>query len=90
MTQEERLELLKADLQMTTGAFDNYLKHLLETADRMIRQEGILLTESAADETLRIMYAAYLYRRRADPTAVMPRMLRYALNNALFRQKAVT
>lgn len=90
MSQEERLVLLKADLQMTTGVFDNYLNHLLETANQMIRQEGIILTDSVADETLRIMYAAYLYRRRADPAAVMPRMLRYALNNALFRQKAVT
>ena len=33
------------------------------------------------------MYAAYLYRKRADDAPVMPRMLRYALNNRLFSQK---
>ncbi len=33
-------------------------------------------------------YAAYLYRKRKDEKAAMPRMLRYMLNNRLFRQKA--
>lgn len=33
------------------------------------------------------MYAAYLVRKRATEEA-MPRMLRWALNNRLFSQKA--
>ena len=35
-----------------------------------------------------VMYAAYLFRKRADEgSPQMPRMLRYALNNRLFSQK---
>lgn len=87
MTTVERLILLKADLQLMTGAFDTYLAQLLQTAEEFIKREGIELSESVEDEQLRVMYAAYLYRKRADPAAVMPRMLRWALNNRLFGQK---
>lgn len=84
----ERLALLKMDLQLMTAAFDDYLLRLLDSAEKMIIREGITLTDSAEDEQLRIMYAAYLYRKRADDTNAMPRMLRWALNNRLFSQKA--
>ena len=33
------------------------------------------------------MYAAYLYRKRREATAEMPRMLRWALNNRVFSGK---
>ena len=39
------------------------------------------------DGGLMVMYAAWLYRKRANDEAVMPRMLRYALNNRLMPQK---
>lgn len=92
MTDTERLEILKADLQLMTPAFDGYLRHLLQVASENIQEEGIKLTESAADEHLQIMYAAYLYRKRAESQnnsyqQAMPRMLRWALNNRLFSQK---
>lgn len=87
MKQDELLALLKVDLQLTTSAFDSYLRVLLESAELQIQREGISLTASADDMQLRIMYAAYLYRSRADPEAAMPRMLRYALNNRLLSQK---
>ena len=79
--------LLKADLQLTTTAFDTYLDQLLDAAEGFIGREGIKLADSADHDQLRVMYAAYLYRNRAKDNPVMPRMLRWALNNELMRQK---
>lgn len=88
MTQDERLSLLRLDLQLSNKEFDSYLLQLLDSAAQMIAREGIRLTDSVEDEQLRVMYAAFLYRKRAADNPVMPRMLRYALNNRLFSQKA--
>lgn len=87
MTREERRTLLKADLQLMTDAFNVYLDQLLDAAEQFINGEGNTLTDSAEDEQLRVMYAAYLYRSRAKDDAEMPRMLRWALNNRLFGKK---
>lgn len=88
MTDSERLVLLKADLEIIPAntSKDEYLSKLLAAADEYIATEGIELTDSVGDAQLAVMYAAYLYRKRAvnEP---MPRMLRYALNNRLFAQK---
>lgn len=88
MAQEDLIKLIKIDLQLMTSAFDGYLSQLLAAADEMITREGIQLTASAEDDQLRIMYTAYLYRKRAGDAPQMPRMLRWALNNRLFGQKA--
>lgn len=88
MTDEMRLAMLKADLQLMTNGVDAYLNQQLRATEQMIAREGIILTDSAEDEQLRIMYAAHLYRKRADDANAMPRMLRWALNNRLFSQKA--
>lgn len=90
MTAVERREILKADLQLMTAAFDNYLDHLLTASEQMIQREGIVLKDTAEDEQLRIMYAGYLYRKRSGDSPTMPRMLRFALNNRLFSQKGAT
>lgn len=87
MTDADRIALLRQDLQNPPAASDTYLTHLLATAEERIAKEGIILTESVGDEDLRIMYAAYLYRKRGKDDNPMPRMLRYALNNRLFSQK---
>lgn len=87
MTDEERLDLLKADLQYPPAANDTYLKHLLQVAEEEISKEGIKLGTSVSNEHIRIMYAAYLYRKRAAPETAMPRMLRWALNQEIFRKK---
>lgn len=90
MTVDERLILLKADLELMGSIKDAYLKHLLAVAEEEIAREGIRLTDSVSDENLRIMYAAYLYRKRAAEITTMPRMLRWALNNRLMKQKGAT
>ena len=89
MTDETILAMLKVNLQIIAGNTlqDEYLRNLIATARQMITREGIMLTDSIEDGNLVVMYAAYLYRKRADDAPVMPRMLRYALNNRLFAQK---
>lgn len=89
MTDETILATLKVNLQIIAGNTlqDEYLRNLIATARQMITREGIMLTDSIEDGNLVVMYAAYLYRKRADDAPVMPRMLRYALNNRLFSQK---
>lgn len=89
MTNETILAMLKVNLQIIAGNTlqDAYLQNLIETAKQMITREGITLADTIEDGNLVVMYAAYLYRKRADDSPVMPRMLRYALNNRLFSQK---
>lgn len=87
MTDETILEMLKANLQLINTLQDGYLSNLITAARQMITREGITLTDTIEDGNLVVMYAAYLYRKRAEDAPVMPRMLRYALNNRLFSQK---
>lgn len=88
MTDAEILTMLKSNLQILTSAYDTYLAQLVTVAESEIAREGITLSLSDLnDVNIVVMYAAYLYRKRADDTPVMPRMLRYALNNRLFAEK---
>jgi len=89
MTDETMLELLKFNLEIISQntLYDDYLLTLLRVAEQMITREGITLAASEEDANLVVMYAAYLYRKRAEDTPVMPRMLRWALNNRLFSEK---
>lgn len=88
MTSEEKLKLLKQDLQMLTAANDDFLKSLIQTAETAMQREGIELVESDMDIDMAVVqYAAYLFRKRASNETSMPRFLRYRLNNILFSQK---
>lgn len=89
MLTADKLQILKLDLQITTTAYDELLLQMLAAAADMISREGITLDPKKAEDTqLVIMYAAYLYRKRRDENPAMPRMLRWALNNRLFSEKA--
>lgn len=103
MTDAELLTMTKANLQLMTPAFDDFISMLIQVSKKSIEQEGIVLDVSdIADCNLVVMYTSYLYRRRAENnenTAYwteanqyfdMPRMLRHALNNRLFAQKMRT
>lgn len=87
MTRDDLLVLLKADLNLFAPdtAREAQLTHLLDSAVRLIGREGVTLTEpySIEDGQLILMYASYLYRKRATDEG-MPRMLRWALNNRIF------
>jgi hypothetical protein len=101
MTISDIKELLMADLEKLTvpAATSKYLDTLITVAIAEIQREGITL-KTTADSTETVvsydtddsqtieMYAAYLYRKRADGDNGMPRMLRYRLNNRVFSQKA--
>ena len=51
------------------------------------REKITELTYNVEDGMLIEMYAAYLYRKRKEEKGIMPRMLRYELNQRLFSQK---
>lgn len=88
MTDEQKLVVLKHDLQMLTSANDEYLRKLIDLAKSAIRREGITLRDDTESDMAVVQYAAYLYRKRGADETAMPRFLRYQLNNMLFSQKA--
>lgn len=88
MQEQDLLDILKINLGIAGNTYDYYLETLIDAAKDMIAREGIMLSASAEDGCLVTMYAAYLFRKRAADNPAMPRMLRYALNNRLFSQKA--
>ena len=87
----ELMAFLKSNLDLISvdSGKQGYLGQCLASARTFIEREGIPLSEdvSIEDGQLIVMYAAYLYRKRATDEP-MPRMLRYALNNRLFALKA--
>lgn len=88
MNDAGKLAILKQDLQMLTSANDEYLQNLLSLSAERIRGEGIILIENdIRSDMAQIQYAAYLYRKRAAADAVMPRYLRFELNNMKFSKK---
>lgn len=91
MTSDEKLVLLKQDLQMLTSANDEFLKSLITTAESAIQREGVMLVENDMGIDMAVVqYAAYLFRKRAGNETAMPRFLRWRLNNILFSQKGKT
>lgn len=81
------LTILKTDLQINVEQYDPYLCELIAFAKSAIKREGIFLQDTQEDGMLVELYAAYLYRKRREEKANMPRMLRYTLNNRLLNQK---
>ena len=91
MTSEDKLVLLKQDLQMLTSANDDFLKSLILAAETAIQREGITLVDGDMDIDMAVVqYAAYLFRKRASNETAMPRFLRWRLNNILMSQKGKT
>lgn len=87
MTDAEKLTMLKVDLGISVEAYDTRLSQYIQVAKQEIGREGITLSEEDLDDNnLVIMYAAYMWRKRESGEG-MPRMLRYALNNRLFKEK---
>lgn len=87
MTAEERLTILKHDLQRSSSVQDTYLSALLEQARDLVYREGIIDDGSMDYDMAVVDYASYLFRKRNDPNMTMSRFLRYELNNLLFSQK---
>lgn len=87
MADADVLKILKLDLQISVNSLDDYLLTIIQAARNFIANEGITLTDSISDMMLVEMYAAYLYRKRREENAAMPRMLRWNLNNRLLSEK---
>lgn len=81
----EKLLQVDLDLLSVDEGRSNQLAFLIRAAVEMIKREGLELSEpyGIEDANLIVMYAAYLYRKRATDEP-MPRMLRWALNNRIF------
>ena len=86
MTDQERLAVLKKDLQMLTDSNDDYLKILLNQAKAQVQREGVDLSVGIEGDMVVIQYAAYLFRKRASGETAMPRFLRLQLNNMKISQ----
>lgn len=91
MKKSELLQILQANLDLLTldSTRQNQLEFLIDTAVQLIAREGVTLTDpyTVEDSNLIVMYAAYLFRKRATDEP-MPRMLRWALNNRIFGRGA--
>ena len=90
MTDAELLTMLKADVEIIAAntTKDEYLGNLITAAKQYITREGATLDlDLMEDCNLVVMYAAWLYRKRAEDAPAMPRMLRWALNNRIFSEK---
>ena len=86
---ENNLELIfdYMDVDSKT-AKETELTQYIHSCVTYIEREGITLNYSdISDCLLVVMYAAWLYDKRKDGVAIMPRMLRYNLNNRLLQQK---
>lgn len=89
------LEMLKIDLGICVSAYDERLGQYLTVAENAIIEEGVttLDTSELSDQQLIVMYAAWMWRRRDFSAGKygqgtkMPDMLRYKLNNRIFKDK---
>ena len=86
---QNNLELIFEYMDADTKASKELeLTQYIQSSVDYIEREGITLKYSdISDCLLVVMYAAWLYDKRKDGVAIMPRMLRYNLNNRLFSQK---
>lgn len=93
---QNMLIMLKNNLEIVTDFMDSAAKTqkneellaYIHAASEFISREGIHLVDTIGDALLIVMYAAWLYERRksADSYGIMPRMLRWNLNNRLFQE----
>ena len=91
MADSTMLTMLKTDLGISAAqtAYNTRLEQLLTAASQAIVAAGASTLNQAdqLDMQLIVMYAAWLWRRR-DNMEGMPMMLRRALNNRVFGEKA--
>ena len=87
MNDENKLKILKFNLQILGNHENEYLIHLLNVAkDKLKNKYGIEVGDSLEDADIQIQYAAYQYRKRAsnDP---MPKMLEEDLKSRFIRKE---
>ena len=87
LSAEELLASLKVDLGIKSDAYDERLEDQIQAAIQEITAEGATLQATARDRNLILMYAEWRWRCRVTQEP-MGRMLRLALNNRIFGEKA--
>lgn len=89
------LVMLESNLEMIMDYMDaeakaqkeTQLTYYIDASIEFIEREGITLNyDQIGDLMLVVMYASYLYDKRHDGVSIMPRALRYNLNNRLFQE----
>lgn len=82
------LAALKVDLGLVTTGYDERLNEYIESAKTEIARQGATLDLTDQDDAMLVVqYASWMWRKR-DTGEGMPRMVRYALNNRIFAEKA--
>lgn len=90
------LTMLKYNLGIITDYMDQeakeqkeaQLQNYINASVDFIERQGITLDYGAMGDMMLItMYSQYLYDKRMDGVSVMPRALRYELNNRVFQEK---
>ena len=86
---EYNLELIFDYMDATAKAQkEQQLTYYIDASIQFIETEGITIDYTKIGDLMLItMYASYLYEKRNDGVSVMPRALRYNLNNRLFQEK---
>lgn len=99
MTDDQKtalLTMLKYNLGIITDYMDQEAKEQKESqllnyinaSVEFIEREGITLNYTKVGDLMLVtMYSQYLYDKRMDGVSVMPRALRYELNNRVFQEK---
>lgn len=103
MSNDVILTMLKQGLELITDYMDEESKAAKEAelmqyilaSEVFIEREGVHLVDEVEDQMLVSMYAMWLYDKRKTTGSKytsyyiqnMPRMLRYNLNNRLFKEK---
>ena len=79
------LELLKANLGISTEARDGYLQAILDSVkDELINEKGVPFDETNNVHLMFLVdYAAWRYRDRGE--GIMPRNLQYRLHNLIIK-----
>lgn len=90
------LTMLKYNLGIITDYMDQeakeqkeaQLQNYINASVEFIERQGITLDYDAMGDLMLVtMYSQYLYDKRMDGVSVMPRALRYELNNRVFQEK---
>ena len=84
---KDLLSPMKVDLGIKSDAYDERLLDKLQAAMEEITAEGATLQATSRDRNLVLMYAEWQWSNRMTQ-AEMQRMLRKALNNRVFGEKA--
>lgn len=93
---ETLLKMLEMNLSLNFDYMDaeakeqkeEQLGYYIDAAIDFIEREGVTVDyESIGDLILITMYASYLYDKRNDGVSIMPRALRYNLNNRVLQEK---